>query len=352
MWFYCDRPAAVKNSNINHFFYFQQDFREFTDAEGLVSIPTSDLHHPTICMQFQKYKSISTNSAYPDSIDASTSNAIEPATGFSTITLPLETPLRLASLSNNSNSTNNNNNNNISSNNYNNNNASADLASVDSSDTYASCQTHPFTSAGDLTADFAGISCDLDDLDMNNFASNPFERNGATATTVNNNCGESFIARANVKRSASGDGILHSFGATPTLEMCQAFQSLDSASAIHRGSEASLNDVPVPKHRKTRFQQGSLNKLKARTATSDGLPIASTSSSSSQKKLSHDSLTEAGTSATTFSTLPTTKKNRRASFMPSKSLASATKLINQHLFGIQNNIPKLKGIQIQYFTLQ
>lgn len=289
-------------------------------------------------MQFQKYKSISTNSAYPDSLDASTSNAIEPAAGFSTITLPLETPLRLASLSNN------NNNNNISSNNYNNNNTSADLASVDSSDTYASCQTHPFTSAGDLTADFAGISCDLDDLDMDNFASNPFERNGATAT-VNNNCGEAFIARANVKRSASGDGVLHSLGGTPTLEMCQAFQSLDSASAIHRSSEASLNDVPVPKHRKTRFQQGSLNKLKARTATTDAIPIASTSSSSStQKKLSHDSLTEAGTSAAAYSTLPTTKKNRRASFMPSKSLASATKLINQHLFGIQNNIPKLKGI--------
>lgn len=29
--------------------------------------------------------------------------------------------------------------------------------------------------------------------------------------------------------------------------------------------------------------------------------------------------------------------------MPSKSLASATKLINQHLFGLQNNVPKMKG---------
>lgn len=278
-------------------------------------------------MPFPDFSGIA-DSAFSPNQD-SVSNAIAPSAGFSTITLPLETPLRLASLgSSNSNYANNNN----PSNSYNNNNNSADLASVDSSDTYASCQTHPFPSQGDLTADLAGISCDLDDLDMDNFASNPFERN----RSVNNNCGDS-MGRSNVKRSASGDAGLHSLGATPTLDMCQAFQSLDSASSMQRGSEASLNEVPVPKHRKTRFQQSSLHKLKERMTEG-----------ATQKRLSHDSLTTAEAAATsvpTFSTLPTTKKNRRASFMPSKSLASATKLINQHLFGLQNNVPKMKGKQ-------
>lgn len=301
-----------------------QDFKEFTDAEGLVSIPTSDLHQPTVCKKFHQYKCITDNPAWQEEEDAAAAmasianaNAIETATaGFSTITLPLETPLR-----------------NTNSNNYSNNN-NADLASVDSSDTYASCQTHPFTSAGDLTADFAGISCDLDDLDMDNFASNPFEKN----LSVNNNFGETYAsARSNVKRSASGDGALQSLGVTPTMDREQpSFQSLDSASAVHhRSSEVGLNELPLPKHRKTRFQAGSLNKLKSRTYEG---------TSSSPKKLSHDSLMETTGPGGACSTLPTTKKNRRASFMPSKSLASATKLINQHLFGIQNNAPKLKGI--------
>lgn len=276
-------------------------------------------------MPFHHWKGISNSLCSPDH-ETTVSNAIAPSTGFSTITLPLETPLRLASLGNaNSNYTNNNN----PGSGFNNNNNSGDLASVDSSDTYASCQTHPFPSQGDLTADLAGISCDLDDLDMDNFASNPFERN----RSVNNNCEEPTV-RSNVKRSASGDAGLHSLGATPTLEMCQTFQSLDSPSSLQRGSEVSLNEVSVPKHRKTRFQQSSLHKLKERMTEG-----------ATQKKLSHDSLTaaESATSVTTFSTLPTTKKNRRASFMPSKSLASATKLINQHLFGLQNNVPKMKS---------
>lgn len=299
-----------------------QDFKEFTDAEGLVSIPTSDLHHPTVCMQFHKYKCV-TNSLSPSYYDAVSTNAIAPSSGFSTITLPIETPLRLATLSNNNSNFNNNNNNANSSINNN----SGDLASVDSSDTYASCQTHPFPSQGDLTIDLADISCDLDDLYMDNFGSNPFDR----TRMANNNRNDPF-ARSNVKRSASGDGALHSLGVTQPLELCQAFQSFDSASGIHRGSEVSLNEIPVPKHRKTRFQQSSFNRLKGRL-----------SEGSTQKKLSQDSLPEATTSAAACSTMPTSKKNRRASFMPSKSLASATKLINQHLFGIQNNALKVKG---------
>lgn len=327
-----------------------QDLKEFTDAEGLVSIPTSDSHHPTVCMQFKKYKCLPSHPAWQSEDDHDAAMALAMASdgntqvGLSTITLPLETPLRSAA-NNNSNYTNNNNqSNNYSSNNNinNNNNASADLASVDSSDTYASCQTHLFPSAGDLTAEFAGISCDLDDLNMESFASNPFEPG-------NNNGGE---ARPHVKRSASGDAMLHSLAVTPMLNRGQSsFQSLDSAAATNQPMSLDV-DSSLPKHRKARFQAGSLNKLKCR------MPGGSTP----PKKASHDSLTDQPTAtlgATTTTaaapqpgtssasaTLPTTKKNRRASFMPSKSLASATKLINQHLFGIQNNVSKSKGTLI------
>lgn len=94
---------------------------------------------------------------------------------------------------------------------------------------------------------------------------------------------------------------------------------------MDRGSHISLNDPPIPKHRKTRFQQSSLNKSKSVKGNSDTLP---------PKKHSYDSLD--GPPPTSISNPGSVKKTRRSSFMPSRSLASATKLINQHLFGIQS----------------
>lgn len=105
----------------------------------------------------------------------------------------------------------------------------------------------------------------------------------------------------------------------------KTFQSFDMASRVDRGSHISLNDPSIPKHRKTRFQQSSLQKCKmAAKGNSDILP---------PKKHSYDSLDD--TPPTSVSNPGSVKKVRRSSFMPSKSLASATKLINQHLFGIQ-----------------
>lgn len=241
-----------------------------------------------------------------------------PSYGLSTVTLPIETPLRQNSTNNSSSYSNFNNNNNNSNNNngannpsasnnainnINNNSCNADLASVDSSDTYASCQTHPFLSQGDLTAaDLADAVCDLDDIDMNNLYINPLEKDSA-------------VVLSQVKKSASGDTALRNLGGScrcdsPTDETFQPFQS-SFDSRERSGSRVSLNETPVPKHRKTRFQQFA-KPPKARFDI-----VAST-------KASDESLTESG------------KKNRRSSFMPTKSLASATKLINQHLFGIQN----------------
>lgn len=202
----------------------------------------------------------------------------------------------------------------------NSNNASADLASVDSSDTYASCQTHPFLSQGDLTAadDINDNNlCSLDMLDADNLYINTMGNNssgtlvrGSSIYKRGTNITDSVMiigcGSHQVKKStSSGDTALRSMGASPIL-------------SGELGSRVSLNDTPVPKHRKTRFQQqqqqlnNNINKVKTRFESN---------------KDSQESL-EASAS--------TSKKNRRASFMPTKSIASATKLINQHLFGIQN----------------
>lgn len=202
------------------------------------------------------------------------------------------------------------------------NNASADFASVDSSDTYASCQTHPFLSQGDLTA--------ADDINDNNLCSLDMldaDCNLYINTMGNNSSGTLVQGSSIYKRGANltdsvmiiGCGSHHVKKSTSSGDT--ALRSMGAASPIligELGSRVSLNDTPVPKHRKTRFQQqqqqsnNNINKVKTRFE----------SNQDSQESL------EACAS--------TSKKNRRASFMPTKSIASATKLINQHLFGIQN----------------
>lgn len=184
----------------------------------------------------------------------------------------------------------------------------SDLASVDSSDTYASCQTHPFLSQGDLTTD-------LTEFDTNNLYVNPMEKE----------------TLGQVKKSASGDAALRNFGITgggssfdDDPSDYQAFQTFATQTEPRGGSSStSLNETPVPKHRKARFQScassssgGSTQKPRARFIETD-------------MKRSDDSVDTATTGTSTSN-----KKTRRKLF-EAKGLASATKLINQHLFGIQ-----------------
>ncbi|XP_055846302.1 potassium voltage-gated channel protein Shab isoform X2 [Episyrphus balteatus] len=332
-----------------------KDFKEFTDAEGVISLPTSDFHKP-ICLEMRSLQSNQTNQlkllAPPPPIPPHPSAASLMANGDSsillpsdmtsvsaittvassssasygttttTVALPLETPLRYAPfISNNINiSTNNFNNNynnnfnsistgvaNTANNNVNNNyNNNADLASVDSSDTYASCQTHPFLSQADLTSDLADEACALD-IDMDNLYINPLEKDTQQQQQQQSvPTSTSGMIRSQVKKSASGDTALRSLGGGVS-PMDDVFQNFD---VQDRGSRVSLNETPVPKHRKTRFQQSS----KPRARFED------------TKKLSQESLAAQDGSV----------KKKRSSFMPAKSLATATKLINQHLFGIQN----------------
>lgn len=103
-----------------------------------------------------------------------------------------------------------------------------EMGSVDSSDTYASCNTQPFNSQGDLTEEIA----EPEQVDSSNLYVNPMES-----------------PRSIVKKSASGDTALRSLGASPLEETYKGFGPPE------RGSRGSLNEAPIPKHRKTRFQQ-------------------------------------------------------------------------------------------------
>lgn len=263
-----------------------------------------------------------------------------PSFGLSTITLPLETPLRTMVPSINGT---------VGSLSYataNNNYTSGDLASVDSSDTYASCQTHPFLSQADLNlSDFDLDDNGLDDLDMNNLYINPLEKDGGNV--------EPRRRRSQVKKSASGDMALRSLadaspmdengavgGGANTASNSNVYHHYPTFEQRERGSRGSLNETttPVPKHRKTRYQQSS--------ATTAAVAAAAAAAIASKPKARFDigacgkqsleSLSGGGASAT--ATVEAKKKTgtSRSSFMPAKSLASATKLINQHLFGIQS----------------
>lgn len=145
--------------------------------------------------------------------------------------------------------------------NNNNNNNNGDLGSVDSSDTYASCNTHPFHSQGDLTSDITDPNCAIVDLVLDsNLYVNPLDNQRSrdnsplqqlqqplVLSTLSTSRGSLGV----VKKSASGDTALRSLGASPVEEPFKGFSAVTS----DRGSRGSLNDTPVPKHRKTRFQQ-------------------------------------------------------------------------------------------------
>lgn len=96
--------------------------------------------------------------------------------------------------------------------------------SVDSSDTYASCQTHPFYSQSDLT----------EDADSNLYV-NPLE-------------GTDKCRDMTVKKSASGE-VAHF-----TLNISPSTESLKDINLLNRGNKFNINET-IPKHRKNRIQQ-------------------------------------------------------------------------------------------------
>ncbi|XP_063920864.1 potassium voltage-gated channel protein Shab isoform X1 [Zophobas morio] len=225
-------------------FCTSKDFKEFVDAENLMPLPTSDFRNP-VCLEMRTLKAEQVYNNFGE-VDIKQKNI---------------------------------------------NNNNGDLASMDSSDTFASCTTHPFNSQGDLTSDIVDPSCVID----SNLYVNPLDKSGdnSPVTPAPGRTG-------GVKKSASGDTALRSLGTSPMEEAFRGFGPLD------RGSRVSLNDSPLPKSRRTRFQQGG----RPRTRFGDAF------GRESQESLE--------------------TKRKKTSFIPTRGLASATRIINQHLFGLQN----------------
>lgn len=338
-----------------------QDYKDCIDAEGLMPLNTSDVQK-TICMEMRMAKAMnilslchgSTKSSSfvtpPDvtphivgpnkftfpSIDAAVKHM--PSVNLRDRNSSINSKLSSSAVAVvNSSSTRDRDTNNtkdsnlILNHNYNSNNA--DLASVDSSDTFMSCQTHPFLSQGDLTgADCNEINvCSLDMLNSENLYMNAMSKNssgtltrGGSLYTGGMNIVENTLGvHGHVKKSASGDTALRSLAASP----------VDENYIGERGSRVSLNETPVPKHRKTRFQQQQQQQQQQHQHQSNNLVKLKTRFDNG--KASDESLD--ATTATATANIGNNKKNRRASFMPTKIITSATKqLINQHLFGIQS----------------
>lgn len=194
-----------------------QDLKEYTDAEGLMSLPTSDFHKPTVCAGRYKYSLPSSDvNTMMRCITAASGampkcNVMQNPNDFSTITLPIETPLRLTNAPNNNSGhfeRAHHHGNNLIKASLNN---SGDLASVDSSDTYASCQTHPFLSQGDLTGEMADITCTLAELDVDDLYFTTLDKDRPSMNTDGK-------TKSQVKKSASGDASLLSLGACPPME--------------------------------------------------------------------------------------------------------------------------------------
>ncbi|KYN07255.1 hypothetical protein ALC62_01813 [Cyphomyrmex costatus] len=154
--------------------------------------------------------------------------------------------------------------------------------SVDSSDTYASCQTHPSHSQGDLT----------EDADSNLYI-NPLEATEKFKTSQ-------------MKKSISGE-----VGRNIIAE------TLPSAGSLKEASKINLNDM-MPKHRKIRIQQS----IKPRTQfVSDQESIVMRSILKEDTAMEDNNNHYGGL-----------RGGKPSPLVSTNSLASATRIINYHMF--------------------
>ncbi|KAG8232265.1 hypothetical protein J437_LFUL011752 [Ladona fulva] len=303
----------------------QEDFKEFIDAESLMPLPTRD---------FPQQAQTSANTPPPNAIemmsfrpgaisDASSLRGIENSSSGTAIRDRRECERDSGS-------------------------------SVDSSETFASCRTHPSASQADL----------LDD-DANNLYVNPLDstRKGAKGGEMNLTSPMTPASGALVPFSSSATPVLTSptqiggmtKSASGDTALVSALRGLlaeeasgttfgpktdkiggGSGTRFQLGSRSSLDDTPLPKHRKTRFQQGTKPRTRfgemdkgsiedavwAEAAMTSG--TASIAGGIVPDKLHHNRSSSTGRKPSLFAT-------------PGRSLASsATRILNHHLFGLQS----------------
>ncbi|XP_060521100.1 potassium voltage-gated channel protein Shab [Cylas formicarius] len=235
-----------------------KDYKDFVDAENLMPLATSDFRTP-VCLEMRTLKpEVLLETLIPQQIMGA----------FTEVDV---VPSKKAN--------------------------GTDLASMDSSDTFASCATNPFNSQGDLTSEILEPTTLA--LDSNLYV-NPLDKSTDNSPTTIPPPVPPPPQRTTVKKSASGDTALRSLGASPLDEQV-GFGGF--AQIMDRGSRVSLNDSPLLRNRKTRFQQGG----KPKTRFGDAR----------QERDSQESL----------------DKRRKISLIPTRGLASATRILNQHLFG-------------------
>ncbi|XP_066142168.1 potassium voltage-gated channel protein Shab isoform X1 [Euwallacea fornicatus] len=184
-----------------------------------------------------------------------------------------------------------------------------DLASMDSSDTFATCTTFPSNSQADLTAEI--LDSTLLNMDSNLYV-NPLDKSLENSPAIPPVPSQNQKTSA-VKKSTSGDTGLRSLGSTP-LEEKVGFRPLQNVG--DRGSRSSLDGSPAPRKPKTRFQ---LRKNSSREGGFFQLPRPPARSGETQRS-SQDSLE---------------KKSR-----PGRGLASAARILNHHLFGDSPGSPR------------
>ncbi|KAL4143588.1 hypothetical protein QTP88_005906 [Uroleucon formosanum] len=168
-----------------------------------------------------------------------------------------------------------------------------EVGSVDSSDTYISCKSQPFLSQGDLTA-----ADDLHDTVFEPAGHVPASGPAATGKGSGVNDSNLYVNPLEIAGGKGGKGgPPRSLGTSP-MDECKEFSGRTAAV----GSRGSLNETA--KQRKTRFsQQSNIGE--------------SLFGRSSQESLDGGA------------------RKRRPSFgLSSKTLTNATRIINQHLFGL------------------
>ncbi|XP_058792990.1 potassium voltage-gated channel protein Shab isoform X2 [Phymastichus coffea] len=183
--------------------------------------------------------------------------------------------------------------------------------SVDSSDTYASCQTHPFYSESDLT----------EEADSNLYV-NPLE------------------GRASVTKSASGEIVHVALNVSPSAESLKEINAPAKAS-----SKANVNE-PIPKHRKSRIQQTTQRQraqfVTSGTDSSGSSTIREDLGDSKEDNNNQQQQQQQQQRQQQYSGIGSSggggggiglRGGRASQFAPVNSLASATRAINHHLFG-------------------
>ncbi|XP_077282616.1 uncharacterized protein LOC143908724 isoform X2 [Temnothorax americanus] len=185
-----------------------KEYKDFRDAENIMPLATSDFRNP-VCQEMRSFRFSSSSGNGGGENGAEHLGSLFVESKISPIQ-PSEM-LSFARMCNKQG--------------YNYTKTYNEQGSIDSSDTYASCQTHPSYSQGDLT----------EEADSNLYI-NPLE--------ITEKCGTSQI-----KKSISGE-----------VDRSIITNTSPSTESLKEASKANLNDM-IPKHRKIRIQQVSSLKI-------------------------------------------------------------------------------------------